>query len=773
MAKPGEIPVAGFEGGDVPLLKGLDGVLMSADAAMQSVKEAANDLKVLAERQGQTYGTRVTDGEIAARQRGAYSDILAEVEAIEAEADEIPTNVSKGAVTATAPPPPPIPTNVDDGPPTTTAPNIPNNQEVYEQYRDYLGGKGKPTVRNIRRDVGNRILSKTETPSHQQFFQDDSGQWVDDDGNLATPAALATFLRKEKIAGAVRGFGGGLAQGKTVAQAGLGSAPVTVAKAAGVAGAVLYGGQKIGDFFKGQRAENAKWQAIFGGGQMDAVGERFRSKMFGLSQFGFMDSAEAERLYRAVSETGMQGDERQTALDFSTTMYSRLGMSVQQSMELVKEAASTGQESLAGIAVALEQVSESAVKAGVNAETARQAFIQEWRSVTDISGGGPQSAQLAGAITGAQAGLGREFQNISFGFTDPNQIQRIAVQQGQTYNEVVAQMGADPGAFLAGRVGQMGRDIRHAFTPGGYEAASDLIRRAKADGTYDPNQIAQELLANNYTVHARALKGILQAFGITAPSDFEAVVALVGILSQELDPVGQLEAQRESMQVEEVDVSRMSNIGARIMAGSYADEPVTDAEREAYEAYQEIKGDVYEDRGFLGLGIGLFGADPTSTRVKRAYQQHLRDTDQVGGLVGHIAGDPAAQGAIKTVAIETTSGTRYVSLEDAIRHYGEQLNRGDVEVVEGAAAGQTVAEALGGHGDTSIGTAGPVEDVGVGSAELPEGEAGTTGGVVLGLTPEARRILQPAGLTGPVTYDEEWSPNNPHVTSGQLPTGNP
>lgn len=766
MAEKG-VPVAGM-GEDVPLLSSLNGVLTTTAAAMHAITQAANNLSVVAERQGHTYGSRDTT-EVAAIQRGATSRIMTAAQGgglwIPTSADKLmpasdPSGVPKEDVQRE---------DQADKPDIGKKPLTP--QETYDHYRNYLGSGNKPDLRNVRQAVGQRILSSADRLGpDEQLTQAADGTWLDAAGNVAAARQVSKFLSSEKVAGAVRGFGGGLAQGKTVAQAGLGTLPMSLAKGAGVVGAVATGVNMAGDFFEGQRAANNEWQAIYGGTNVGATGERFRQKMFGLSQFGFMDSDQAQKLYSTVSKTGMSGQDRQMSLDFATDMYGQLGMSIEQSTKLIEIAAKTGQESLSGVAVALTQVSESAVEAGVNAEKAREKFIQTFSGVTAMTGGGTGSAQLAGAISGAEMGMGREFQGVSFGFTDQSQIQRLAATTpGMDYNAIVGSMGSDPMAFLGARMGQITQDVQRAFRPGMYGPAKELIQARKAAGQYDPTQLAQELLQGGYLRHITAVRGILSAFGIQASSDFEASVAIVGILADELDPVGQMEEQQESMRVQKISVPGNLAEIERSMEGSRdGGSPVSQNDLEMYEQYQSSLGKIHEDRGLLGFGAGWMGADVKSSRVSKAYKSHVQSTGEAGGLAGHIAGSSGAQSEVDKVLVQTSSGPKVVSIWEAIEHYGSQVNRGELEIIEGGSAGQTLAETFGGYGDSSVGEGIP-DDAGVGQAP---GDYEADAGVVLGLTPEARRILQVAGMSG-MTYNEAWQPTNPHVTSDSLATGNP
>src|SRR5690606_27889102 len=181
-------------------------------------------------------------------------------------------------------------------------------------------------------------------------------------------------------------------------------------RGAGAVGAGLYVADKIGDFFESQRAQNAEWQRIMGGTNLEAVGERWNQRMFALGQFGVLDSEQAAQLYRGVAETGMRGADRTIAQDFALDAYKQLGMTIQESMQIIKVAARTGQESLYGVAGALRQVTEDAREAGINAAEARQRFIQTWTDASNFLGGGPTAVATSLGLSSAITGMGRAYQ---------------------------------------------------------------------------------------------------------------------------------------------------------------------------------------------------------------------------------------------------------------------------------------------------------------------------------------------------------------------------
>src|SRR5690606_23027147 len=120
------------------------------------------------------------------------------------------------------------------------------------------------------------------------------------------------------------------------------------------------------------------------------------------------------------------------------------------------------------------------------------------------------------------------------------------------------------------------------------------------------------------------------------------------------------------------------------------------------------------NRGFLNLGIDFLGADDEGQRVQEAYDAFMASTGSYGGIVGEIAGDATIRSQIDKVKVMTPKGERIVDLWTAIEYYGDQVMRGDVSVVQGSAAGATLAEVAGqGFADSDFqvtsATEGPVK----------------------------------------------------------------
>lgn len=184
-----------------------------------------------------------------------------------------------------------------------------------------------------------------------------------------------------------------------------------------------------------QREANAKWQEIMGGSNLSGFAQRARSRAFQVSQVGVMGGREAQQLFFGVSDIGLRGETRQGALDLATQAYKNLGMSISDSIELISTAAQHGQEGLAGVATALQSVTNAAKAAGQNARDARTMFATGVSTASNVVGGAA-AVPIAQALTTSltSSGLTRIFGTAGLsGMVNQNNIAMGAAAQGMTY----------------------------------------------------------------------------------------------------------------------------------------------------------------------------------------------------------------------------------------------------------------------------------------------------------------------------------------------------
>lgn len=100
----------------------------------------------------------------------------------------------------------------------------------------------------------------------------------------------------------------------------------------------------------------------------------------------------------------------------------------------------------------------------------------------------------------------------------------------------------------------------------------------------------------------------------------------------------------------------------------------------------------------LKISDRVWGAHGVNDSIKSAYLSGVQKTGRAGGFSEQIA-TGQAHGKVTKVKVKGAGGDRVVTLTDALRYYRDQVDRGDIEVVEGADEykGQTLAQAMGGQ----------------------------------------------------------------------------
>jgi len=169
-------------------------------------------------------------------------------------------------------------------------------------------------------------------------------------------------------------------------------------------GEVVMGATAAFELFKGiggaiaaMRAQGAQYQNIYGGTELGGLGQQGLQQAFALSQTGTLSSSAADKLFAGVSATGMQGGQRQNALNFAVGNYTNLGMSPQDSLAYIQQAAKDTSINLQTVANSLTTVTQAAAAAGVNADVARQSFQAMYTSALSFTGGNTAAITAAGA----------------------------------------------------------------------------------------------------------------------------------------------------------------------------------------------------------------------------------------------------------------------------------------------------------------------------------------------------------------------------------------
>lgn len=723
---------------DLVPIAGIEGLITTVEGYTQASKDAVEDMKIILDRSVTMVGQ-------------AQSELVTSIK------DEMARGplISPGVRLSDAPmatPTDPIHDGVPAAPPRSPEQD-PFITQVNRE-REALGYQmpgGLPSLGSIRQETGRLMQRRLENrqPRGDQYTLDDAGLWHGPDGQFVSDddPGLSNYMRRQTVTMAGRGFAQTLAEGGTIRAAGgaaLGGSALGMGalKAAGVAGLAFTAVNAAGSFVENQRAQNAQWQRIMGGTNIGGFGERIGQRLFGISQFGGLGGEDAERLYAAVAATGLRGDDRQGAQQFAVEAYKNFGMTIDQSMEIINTASETGQESLLGVSLALDKVTESAVEAEVNTERARQSFVDSWQSLTDIVGG---SAALVTAMATSQAitNLGREFQDVSVA-PGLSQIDIIAARKGISPAAYLAQTRLDPQLLNLDQQTLVTQELTN-YVP---QSLLDNLApyKAKVDRGEELTEAdlvdIDQFVLNAPGMDIRSYQAILQSFG-----GFQGLTELTtsgvagAILTGTYDP-----------QTEAEEVIQESRAVKYLGGGTQAD-------------YLQRSRRTPEDKRFADVidvemkellrrvdasDTGMF--DFGDEDIRGAFKADVRETGRIGGFSQMIAENANLRGTLARVMVTDNDGKRVeVDLVTAMNQYRDQLDEGTATIVGGSFGGETVGSFF-------------QREMGV----LSGVEGQLTGNITITPSPELQRLLefQVSGDAFSGLY-----PGEPHVTPDARPTG--
>lgn len=438
-----------------------------------------------------------------------------------------------------------------------------------------------------------------------------------------------------------------------------------------------------------QRAQNAKYQAIYGDSNLDAMGARMMEQGFVLSQrfTGGMTEEMARRAFQGVSSLGYSGEDRTERLDFISDAYKSMGMSVEQSLKAVSLAARSANTNFAGLQRGLKDVTQAAAATGQSAQVMRDQMLDVYATVSQAGFGTGSSSLAAGAVA-ATTGINRQFDQINLSGLGNNTALRIAAAQtGQTYGQLLAgeQQGKTTLAHTIDQ--QQGQAYNSAVGPQAQQAAQQGIAAAGGGEAVARSQGDQ---------HKIALQVMQQP-------DWDSQVVAANLYAL---TAGQVDVRNaDPTVVAEQYVTYMS--GVRL----------EDQQKKAQGAHEprSLKASDYAskwDNFWQGHGDGTtisqFVSDETPTglmadfdsgnRAKKAALGAYSDRQNTVGQTDPVLEDLIHNYGAKTdvgYEVQTKDGKKVVSLDEAIKYYPDQLAHGTATIVGGDDDGKSVSDAVG------------------------------------------------------------------------------
>jgi hypothetical protein len=460
-----------------------------------------------------------------------------------------------------------------------------------------------------------------------------------------------------------------------------------------VAGAVVSAATQIPAEIRSQRDKNAYYQSIEGGSNFDGFGERFSEEVYRWSTPMMFSSEEARRAFKGVTRLGYNskvegGIGRQEALDFVYHGKSRRGQTVDESLQQLQVNSKNALGSLNDLNDALNAVSDSAGKAGINAQQARAEFTQLMDQAIK-QGYGSSSADVAALEQQTKNSYGRSFQDVDVsGRLSLNRAYMAASMAGMSVSDYLT-AGVTAKGVADSRMDAATR--RAVLKPGVEDWIKDKISKSGGAGNLDEavvQQIAEEMIRAFYPNDSPAMAQVVAGLSGLKDLASDPVKAAYWLVQQYNDKgvaetVGKMTAKEKAAQKK---ISEKNDVITGV--GNTARVPANDRGPQAGKTLLGDKLDEERSGGFLGFG------SHASDAVEAYNKWHDKNGGQEDPVIYHLLN--AIKGDDKSkVAVTTKSGKRVVSLADAIKNHRNELASGKAVVVEGDHAGKSVAEILG------------------------------------------------------------------------------
>lgn len=527
-------------------------------------------------------------------------------------------------------------------------------------------------------------------------------------------------------------------------------------------------------FYQNQREAGRVYQEVEGGSNLAAQGERLHSLAYQISMFGRMPEGAAAQAFgdvtamgfnRAAANQANQEQNRQSALNFIYHQYNRTGMDVDQGAEILQTASQNATISLKSVSDAIDSLSDTAGKAGDNAEQMRNQFNNLLN--TAIQAGSASAApQLAGAIATMQASYGKSFAGVNFsGQMSTGMQYMLAGQYGITPSATQYMMRTNPSQYqnmLSGSALQFINQLP-GMTPQLMQALQQMIQQGGgASAIKQQPDLAQQIgnqFLNQYQVQANIDLNVWSSF----LSQVSGVSLTPGNVMQWV--------------VEQVAGNTNASYGNVGSPGS--GKPVSASGTGGAPAGQY--GLAQDVAPFMGSRMAALNG-PSGGQT---WQQVLQNSNSAAAAP-YLAQEaqsgqrsPVLEALLQNVqqgaqvAVKTSSGTRVMSFADAMKYYPNEMQAGDVQFYSssGAALGGTSAITQGlVNSGANVGpeeaSKGAGAKAGVSWSQWAKQHPGQTGGgTTIDLTNEAKQLIKLLPSNNDQAAASSTVPSPPYVAS--------
>lgn len=548
------------------------------------------------------------------------------------------------------------------------------------------------SLSNIRQAAAGGLLTRltARASARQPYSKDDDGNWYKEDagGNrfMVSSAEGEAFARQTNRIGRAQGVLSSVQQGS-----GIGSALVGVTEKAGIIGAGITAAKFGIDQAVDQRAKNAQFQQIYGGSNLSTgFSNRAEEDLFKWRNMFSMGDKQAGELFMGVSQLGLQGDDRQNALNFATGEYKNQGMDASQSIALISQSIRDGVSSFGELKTAIDQVSDSAKSGGLNISQVTQQYAQNYATVSQTLSG-PQASTIAGGLTSAVAAQGATMEGVSLASLTSDTTMRImAAQQGLSYGQFVAASQTNPAVFGQAAQGLLNSRLSDILSP---QARMDLQSKAHtleaATGgrlsTGSVQQLSNYLLESG-SVDPDQVQQVMQSITGGTMSEGQAMEFLVRSSTGGINLGKEFTNIATQQQVHKVSGGTGVENMAKIAASKYG--------AKVGSVINDVNGrNVTTPSSFIASTHK--GGSSTDAQ---AYYDFVKKT---GTEVPEIESLLKTNDRNRRYVVQTASGPKQVGLDTAIKYYPDQLASGTAVIDSGSGKGDTVAQ-LTGEADPNV-----------------------------------------------------------------------
>jgi hypothetical protein len=555
------------------------------------------------------------------------------------------------------------------GQPIGDRPRMSGNQSQRPRHgsQDYGVGQHGTGINGVRSMVADQLHARVGAGSGPEFqaTYDDSGSHTgyiqyNQDGSTTHRKPNEPGIEGEVQQAARRGSRSKIISGFT--QGGM----LRGARAVPMLGPAVIGAEAVHEGFVQfgkQREANTQYQSIYGGTNLQGMGQRFQQSGFRLGQLfsGGLTGNQSDEAFRGVSRLGFQGQQRGTDLNFISSNYKSMGMGVSESLQLIETASKNLNTSLKGLQDGLKSVTSAAKETGQSAQAARQVFSSNYASIAQANPGVGASG-LANAISTQQVGLGRNMQGLNFtqNFTTQGGIAMLSQLSGglngpgESMSAFRADVLTGSDKALTANDTLVAKITNRFLTPqvkAAIEQAVSQIPGGRATIKSQPDIVGAQITPKILPLVNS--DEILSAFGQMGQTGLDPIRAVTLLIQTYLGQFGNTKGQHDEMMAQ-----KQQNL-SKLAPGTSA------------------SGNNAVGRGgHGGGGIGTKGVNP-------------------------VVDDAVSQLKGQHVIVQSAGGARVVSVEEAAKSYTDQIAKGTATMADGNNVGQTVSQALGGEAETN------------------------------------------------------------------------